>query len=174
MVPLHDYLADRINLPAGKRPVVLTFDDSPASQFRLTPLENGQLAVDSNSAIGILEDFYRTYPEFGRGGHFAVNGRDLFDWAPTADESDQTQYAGMKLQWLVDNGYEIGNHILEHANLGELPNDQIMYQLAENDKKVKAMVPNISIDIITLPYGMYPAGGDDTLLRGFEYQGTSY
>ena len=174
VIPLHDYFAGQIDLPAGKRPVVLTFDDSPASQFRVQPLENGQLAVDPDSAIGILEAFYQAHPDFGRGGHFGVNGNGLFDWAPAADESGQTQYAGMKLQWLVDNGYEIGNHTLEHANLGELTDSEIMYQLAANDDAVQALVPDVPIEVITLPYGVYPPGGDDSLLRGFEYQGNAY
>lgn len=174
VVPLRDYVSNTIDIPAGKRPVVLTFDDSSASQFRLTPLENGQYALDPECAVGILEIFFSEHPDFGRGGYFAVNSYKLFDWDPLADESEQTAFAGVKIQWLLDNGYEIGNHTLEHANLGELSDEEIKYQLAANDDAVKALAPGARIEVITLPYGAYPSGGDDRLLRGFSYQERLY
>lgn len=174
VISMQDYLTGQIDIPAGKRPVILTFDDSPASQFRLFPLANGQLAIDPNSAVGILEAFYAAHPDFGRGGHFGVNGDDLFDWAPVADESFQTQYAGMKLRWLIEKGYEIGNHTLDHANLSKLTDDEIKLQLAATNDIVLEMAPTATMNVITLPYGMYPPDGNDTLLRGFEYEGRIY
>lgn len=174
IVNLHDVLDDTIDIPAGKRAAALTFDDSPASQFSLIPLANGQLAVDPNSAIGIMEAFFGAHPDFGRGGHFAVLPGKLFDWHPVESRLDQSEYAADKMSWLLANGYEIGNHTLDHANLSELTNDEIMYQLAEANLAINQVAPEADIQAITLPYGMYPEGGDDTLFRGFDYQGQHF
>lgn len=168
VVNLHDVLDFHIDVPAGKRPVVLTFDDSSVGQFRLIPQPDGNLAVDPDSAIGIMEDFFRTNPDFGRGGHFAVLPFQLFNWP---DAYDQSEFGEAKLTWLVESGYEIGNHTYEHANLVELDDGDIMYQLAEANIAIRAIVPAAEVRVITLPYGMFPPGGDDTLFRGFMYQG---
>ncbi|HUG13607.1 MAG TPA: polysaccharide deacetylase family protein [Thermomicrobiales bacterium] len=171
LVNLHDVLDFNIDVPAGKRPVVLTFDDSAVSQFRLIPLADGNLAVDPECAIGILEDFLARHPDFGRGGHFAVLPFQMFNWP---GEYDQDLYARMKLRWLLDNGYELGNHTYEHVNMVELEDDEIMYQLAEANNAILALVPDAELRVITLPYGMFPPGGDDSLFRGFTYQGRRY
>jgi len=174
VINLHDILDDTIDVPTGKRPVALTFDDSPASQFNLIPLSDGRLAVDPNSAVGIMERFFIQHPDFGRGGHFTVLPDRLFDWAPVEDRSDQSPYSQDKMDWLVAHGYEIGNHTLDHANLVELTPDEVKYQLAEANIAIHKILPDVPIRVITLPYGMYPAGGDDTLFRGFDYQGGHY
>jgi len=171
MVSLHDVLDFTIDIPVGKRAVALTFDDSPVSQFRLVPLADGNLAVDPECAIGIMEAFFASHPDFGRGGHFAVLPFQMFNWP---GEYDQDAYAEMKLRWLLDHGYELGNHTYEHVNMVELDNDAIMYQLAEANIAIHAWVPDAEIRVITLPYGMFPPGGDDTLFRGFTYEGEQY
>ncbi len=174
VVNLHDILTDNINVPAGKRPVALTFDDSPASQFSLIPISDGRLAIDPNSAIGIMELFFVQHPDFGRGGHFSVLPDFYFDWTPDEGLPDQTPHIQNKFRWLVENGYEIGNHTVDHVNLSKMTKNEIKYQLAEANNAIHAIVPDVPIEVITLPYGMYPAGGDDSLFRGFEYDGRDY
>jgi peptidoglycan/xylan/chitin deacetylase (PgdA/CDA1 family) len=174
VVNLNDILNDSMNVPAGKKPVAFTFDDSPAGQFRLLKLNTGQYAIDPNCAIGILENFFGAHPDFGHGGHFAVLPNTLFDWTLTETEQDQVGLGEMKLRWLLDNGYEIGNHTLEHVNLGEITDDQIMYQLAGANDAIQKIVPDADVDVVTLPFGVYPDGGDDSLLRGFDYNGKHY
>jgi hypothetical protein len=43
---------------------------------------------------------------------------------------------------------------------------------------IHAIVPDVPVEVVTLPYGMYPIGpsgfGDDTLFRGFDYNGQQY
>src|SRR6185503_3904005 len=48
----------RITVPAGTTPVVLTFDDSSAGQFRYLD-RNGSLEIDPKSGVGVLEAFIR-------------------------------------------------------------------------------------------------------------------
>ena len=174
VVNLSDIVNDTLSVPAGKKPVALTFDDSPAGQFRLQKLDTGQYLIDPDCAVGIMESFFNTYPDFGRGGQFAVLPHMLFDWTTEAAEPDQQQLGQMKLQWLLDNGYELGNHTIDHVSLAGLTNDEIMYQLAEANLAIQQLVPGAPVDAITLPFGIYPDGGDDTLFRGFDYKGQHF
>ena len=49
-----------------------------------------------------------------------------------------------------------------------------MYQLAEANLAIQQLVPGAPVDAITLPFGIYPDGGDDTLFRGFDYKGQHF
>lgn len=175
VISLRSFLDDAIDVPAGKRPVILTFDDSHVMQFRLTPLENGQFALDPDCAIGILEAFFAAHPDFGRGGVFAILPHQLFNW-PNAPE--QNEWGELKVNWLLDNGYELSNHSYDHVSLADLSAEEVVYQLAAWNDWVHAIRPDAQIDSITLPYGMYPVvpngPGDDTLFRACEYEGRHY
>jgi peptidoglycan/xylan/chitin deacetylase (PgdA/CDA1 family) len=173
VVALHDFLTSSIDIPAGKKPVVLTFDDSSASQFRVSENADGSLAIDPNCSVGIMELFFSAHPDFGRGATFAVLPQTLFDWG-TVDEPDQAEFGTTKLQWLVEHGYEIGNHTYNHVDLSTLSDDEIMQELSKANDAILSIVPDAHIEAITLPYGMYPDGGDDTLLRGFDLNGQTY
>lgn len=171
VIPIRDYLTGEINAPAGKRPVVLTFDDGVVSQFRYIVDASGTRTIDPNCAIGILEDFFTQHPDFGRGGLFSILPLAPFAWP---DAEDQLPYAEEKLRWLIENGYEIGNHTVGHVNLRELTDEEIMEELGGAVEEVRSYVPEAKVEVISLPFGMYPPGGDDTLLRQFEWNGTSY
>jgi len=169
VIPIRDYLANEIKAPAGKRPVVLTFDDGVVSHFRYTVEAGGEKTIDPNSAVGILEEFFSEHPDFGRGGLFSILPLAPFAWP---DAPDQLQYAQEKLQWLLDHGYEIGNHTLGHANLGEMLTEEAMEELATAVEKIHEYVPDAPVEVIALPFGVYPP--DDSVLHGFDYQGQHY
>jgi peptidoglycan/xylan/chitin deacetylase (PgdA/CDA1 family) len=174
IVSLKAFRNNEIDIPAGKKAVVLSFDDSSAGQFRVSANADGSLAIDPDCAIGIIETFYGQHPDFGRGGVFAVLPQQLFDWSGETDESDQTQFRVDKLQWLVANGYELANHTYDHVDLSTLSDDEVMDELAKANDAIEQIAPGASVPTITLPYGMYPDGGDDTLLRGFDRNGKTY
>ncbi|MGN6361889.1 MAG: polysaccharide deacetylase family protein [Thermomicrobiales bacterium] len=172
LTPMHDLLTGNIDIPAGKSPVVLTFDDSPESQYRLLINPDGSTTIDPNCAVGIIEDIYHRHPDFGRAGAFYV--LPILPFGDQADENHQRQFIQQKLEWLVANGYEIGNHTLHHANLGQMNNTQIMQEIAGGDDGIHKYLPNYNIETMALPYGVYPPHGDTTLLKGFTYQGRMY
>jgi peptidoglycan/xylan/chitin deacetylase (PgdA/CDA1 family) len=151
LVNLGAVLDRRIDLPAGLTPVVLTFDDSSPGQFRYIQ-QNGSVVIDPKSGIGILEAFIRERPDFGRGGTFYV--------LPGASKPnrlfDQPEHEGRKLRFLVEHGYEIGNHTLWHANLGKYPEATVRAQIAEAQAWIQRHVPDYRPRSIALPHGMYP------------------
>lgn len=171
VINIREYIDDNLDIPAGKRPVIITFDDSSVSQFNITREANGELVVDPNCAVAIMENFYQQHPDFGRGGHFSIHPDRAFSWPDAWDQMDLRQ---VKLEWLVANGYELGNHTVDHENLAELGIEDIKFQLAENEVRSQEFLPDYRLDIVTLPYGGYPLGGDDTIFMGFEYAGRTW
>ena len=148
---LNDLLDGRITVPAGTTPVVLTFDDSSPGQFRYVAA-NGGVAIDPRSGVGILEAFIAERPDFGRAATFYVlpgAGRPnrLFN---------QPEHEGRKLRFLVERGYEIGNHTLWHANLGKYGEPTVRAQLAEAQVWVQRHVPDYRFRTLALPHGVYP------------------
>jgi len=151
LLALNDLLDGRITLPAGMTPVVLTFDDSSPGQFRYLE-RNGTLEIDPKSGVGILESFLRERPDFGRAATFFV--------LPGASRPnrlfDQPEHEGRKLQYLVRQGYEIGNHTLWHANLGKYEEATVRAQIAEAQVWIQRHVPDYRPRTLALPYGVYP------------------
>jgi len=108
MIRLNDYVNGIIDVEAGYSPIVLTFDDGLSNNIKVLGLDdNGNIIIDPNSAVGILEEFKKKYPDFNVTATFFVNG-GLFS---------QYGYNEKILNWLVDNGYDVGNHSYSHADL---------------------------------------------------------
>ena len=151
LINLGDLLDRKIKVPAGTTPVVLTFDDSSPGQFRYIEA-NGSVQIDPKSAIGILEAFIAEKPDFGRGGTFYV--------LPGASKPNrlfnQPEYEAKKLLFLVNHGYEIGNHTLWHANLGKYPEATVRAQVAEAQVWIQRHVPDYKTRTLALPHGVYP------------------
>jgi peptidoglycan/xylan/chitin deacetylase (PgdA/CDA1 family) len=166
-INLGDLLDRRVKTPRGTTPVVFTFDDSSPGQFRYVD-DNGTLSVDAKSAVGILDQFTREHPDFGRAATFFV--------LPGASKPNrlfnQPEFEGKKLQYLVSQGYEIGNHTLWHANLGKYDESTVRTQIAEAQQWIQRLVPDYRIRTIALPHGVYPKNVD-WAMRGAA-KGTTY
>ena len=101
MIRLEDYIKGKINTEYGKSPIVITFDDGNEDNIKVTGLDdNGNIIIDKNSAVGVLEEFKKKHPDVPVTATFFVNG-GIFN---------QPEYNEKILKWLVDNGYDVGNH----------------------------------------------------------------
>lgn len=167
LVNLNAVLDGTFNPPAGTTPVVLTFDDSSPGQFRYVE-KDGKWVIDPKSGVGILEAFIRERPDFGRAGTFFV--------LPGASRPnkmfDQPEHEARKLKFLVEQGYEIGNHTLWHANLGKYPEPVVRQQIAEAQVWIQRHVPDYKPRTIALPHGVYPR--DTTWALNGTAKGTTY
>jgi peptidoglycan/xylan/chitin deacetylase (PgdA/CDA1 family) len=151
LVALNDYVDGKIALPAGTTPLILTFDDSSPGQFRY--LQRGSdWVIDPECGIGILEAFAREHPGFGRTATFYV----LPGANPPNRLFNQPDLATRKLQYLVSQGYEIGNHSLWHAELGRYSEAVVREQLAGAQEWVQRHVPGYRFRTLALPLGSYP------------------
>jgi hypothetical protein len=158
-VALQEYLANRIALPPGASPVVLTFDDARESQFRYRP--DGSL--DPNCAVGILEAFAKAHPDFPARATFYVLPESAFG---------QPQARAKKLQELVNRGFEIGNHTVSHTALNRLSDADVQKELGGCVAQVRKMVPAAQVESVALPLGIGPK--NRALLASGEYQGQHY
>lgn len=165
LISLSDYMNGNITTPAGFIPMVFTFDDGTAGQFNLVE-ENGGLAVNKQTAVGVLEEFNKKHPDFGLKGTFFVNlGNSTFAGKGTVAE---------RLKYLVDKGFEIGNHTYTHINLKETKSaTEIEKEIGGNQKKMYELIPGYTFTQFALPYGL-PSKGLEQYVEKGEYEGVQY
>ena len=144
MIRLTDYIDGNINVEYGKSPIVLTFDDGNENNFKVKGLdENGDLIIDENCAVGILESFKEKYPDYNVTATFFVNG-GLFN---------QPKYNEKILKWLVENGYDVGNHTENHLDIKKSSSDQVNKEIVSVYKQLDEIIPGQYVNIIALPFG---------------------
>lgn len=144
MIRLTDYVDGNIDVEAGKSPLVLTFDDGISNNCFVTGEDkDGNIIIDPDSAVGILESFKEKYPDYNVIATFFVNG-GLFS---------QPDYNEKILNWLVDHGYDVGNHTYTHCDFTEVDpstsNDEVglVYSLLDE------IIPGKYVNIVALPFG---------------------
>ncbi len=167
LISLSDYFEDDFCVPEGRKPLVLTFDDGHADNFRL--LEDG--SIDPDCAVGIIEGFAEEHPDFGRTAAFFLNAGP---WVvPFGDEAT----APAKLRWLLENGYEIGNHTTDHVNLKSCDPYQVRRQIGLCQAALIELCPELlgHVRFFAYPYGQTPANPESfKALEAGEFNGVSY
>lgn len=153
-----DLVRGEIDIPAGRSPVVFTFDDTLPSQFSYT--DDGE--IDPETAVGILLDFAEANPDFPAVGSFYVTD-NLF--------KDPQRGTDM-LADLHELGFEIGNHTVGHANLSELSADEARRQLALGAQLIRDAVPDAEVATLSLPLGRWPA--DREVAHAGSHDGIDY
>ncbi len=157
-ISLRELVANHITVAPGYTPVVITFDESDPSQFRYLE-EDGRLQIDPRCAVGIMERFASEHPDFNMTATFFVLP-ELFG---------QEEYAEVKLRYLVERGYDIGVHTLNHVELGGLNDARVLEELAGSVRLVKGYLPDYEPFAIALPGGSRPR--NMSLLDHGEYEG---
>jgi peptidoglycan/xylan/chitin deacetylase (PgdA/CDA1 family) len=157
-VRAEDLVLGRLDVPAGKTPVVLTFDDSTKEQFSYLP--DG--TINPDTAIGIMLAFAAKHPDFKPAGTFYVN---------------REPFAGVRegpamLRWLAAHGFEIGNHTKDHIPFNLLNAKQIQRQLVLGGRVITSAIPDAEIVTMALPLGMMPKPA--VLARRGRWRGESY
>ena len=144
MIRLDDYINGKVDVEYGKSPIILTFDDGNEDNIKVTGLdENGDIIIDKNSAVGILEEFKKKHPDANVTATFFVNG-GIFN---------QSKYNEKILKWMVDNGYDIGNHTQTHLDIKKSSSDRVQKEIAYVYDKLEEMIPGKYVKIIALPFG---------------------
>ena len=144
MIRLTDYVDGIVDVELGKSPIILTFDDGLKNNINVLGLdENGEIIIDPNSAVGILEEFKKKYPDYNVTATFFVNST-LFN---------QPEYNEKILKWLVENNYDIGNHSATHPDFTKINLDNVDYQIGSIYEILDNIIPNKYINIVALPFG---------------------
>jgi hypothetical protein len=161
-ITMREYLDNRIDLPLGLSPVILTFDDARASQIRYLP--DGKL--DPECAIGILQAFHTEHPDFPVHATFFVLPKHPFGSAPAEAQS--------KLRALVSMGCELQNHTLNHRYFNRMSDAAIRREIALGQAGILQLVPDAHIDVLALPGGYLPRSRNHAILLSGDSDGIHY
>jgi peptidoglycan/xylan/chitin deacetylase (PgdA/CDA1 family) len=157
-VNMVDVLDRKIDLPAGLSPVVFTFDDASPSQFRYIE-RDGQLVIDSTSAIGIWLDFAKSHPGWGNKAVFCMLPAASAGHAFFGDrnvEGQKSAWRFKKVQQLAAMGFELCDHTLWHAQLDKYSDAVVQEQIARGLMAIDSAVPGYKVRSFALPLGVWP------------------
>ena len=154
-----DLVSGRLDVPKGRSPVVLTFDDATNNQIAFTA--DGRL--DPGSAVGILEDFAAQHPDFPATGTFYVP-RNAFEGNGSTP--------GQTFRWLLEHGFELGNHTKDHLALNTLDAAGVQRQLVLGDRVLSERLHGYRPQTMALPLGALPHPA--SLAVGGRWNGESY
>jgi len=157
-VTMQAVLDGDLDLPRGLSPVVITFDDASPSQFRYIEHADS-LRIDPTSGLGIWLDFARTHPGWENRAVFcllsgAEAGRSFFGEKDI--EGQKKEWRFRKLRFLHEQGFELCNHTLWHANLGKYGDAMVQEQIARGVMAIDSAVPGYKVRTFALPQGVWP------------------
>ena len=165
MIRLYDYVNGNIDVKLGYSPIVLTFDDGLNEVKVLGLDENDNLLIDPNCALGILEEYKKKYPDFNVTATFFINSTLFYN----------EKYNKKIINYLIDNGYDIGNHTLSHPNFNKISTEETQKEVGKMYQILDDIIPSKYVNIIALPYGN-PSNTSDNfkyILNG-KYNDISY
>jgi hypothetical protein len=178
LVSLSDWLQGDINLPKGKRPLIITLDDL---------YYGDQISLDANgnpasySGIGLLWEFYKSHPDFNFQAALFFNlgdklyANDYTNGVFTVQDGWRKDRARV-IAWGIEHGAMPYNHFYHHPFLNTLTPSEIAYELEENDRVLredlamldKGYLADSLLNIIALPYVVWPATNAGTQVL-FDY-----
>ena len=163
MMRLTDYVDGNINVEFGYSPLILTFDDGIRDVVVQGWNTDGSPIFDPTCAIAILEKIKAEYPDYNVTATF-------FLYSILFENGEENDYKVIK--WLVDNGYDIGNHTLDHTKLGGCEPEEIEKQVGAMYKKLDQIIPGQYVNIIALPYGSPESMSEDSPQYSKNFSGT--
>lgn len=164
-VNIRDLVSGDMDIPAGRSPVVITFDGSYPGQYRI--LEDD--TIDPNCAVGIMQSLVANGYWQPKATFFC-----LLDVVPNEREVfGQTERRKEKLRNLVDWGYEVGSNTKTNLDLSSATQDAIRSELAESQSALDDLIgSDYAVTSIAMPYGRFPRS--TTLLASGTWQEYTY
>jgi hypothetical protein len=150
---------DFSDVPAGMSPVVFTFDDASPEQFSYVE-QNGKLEIDPKTVVGMWMAFNAKHPDWKNRATFCLlsgagAGHNFFGDNPKW-RGQKGQWRFQKVKWLADNGFEVCNHTLWHAQLSKYPDNVVQEQIARGQLAIDSAVPGYKVRTFALPLGAWP------------------
>ncbi|MBE6017698.1 MAG: hypothetical protein E7233_08845 [Lachnospiraceae bacterium] len=167
-VRLDDYLDGNVNVEFGCSPVIITFDDGDRDAVINGFDANGDPIFTDECALSVLERVKERHPDFNVTATFFLND-SLFRNGREKDEQ--------LMHWMIDHGYDIGNHTKDHPNLSELTGAEIEEQVGFVYNLLDEIIPGEYVNIVALPYGIPVDTSADSkydMLFAGTYEGKSY
>jgi peptidoglycan/xylan/chitin deacetylase (PgdA/CDA1 family) len=133
-----EFVTGQMNVPAGRHPVVLTFDDGSDSQFALDAGGNPR----PDTAVGIIERVAREHPGFRPTATFFVNEEPFGSGASA-------------MRWLAQHGFEVANHTTHHRDLAGMSKHEIAKEIGTDQQAIAGATGRPPVTF-AYPFGVPP------------------
>jgi len=164
-ISLNDFINGYIDLSAGFTPFIITFDDANKNNFNVI-VENNEIKIDPLSAMGIMEELNNKCDDFNITATFFIFGINPFR---------QMEYIQYKFDFLVANGYDIGNHTYNHPHLNKLTTiEEIQSEIGRENNFFKGILPNYVVNTFSIPFGENPPEELNKYLFDGEFDSVKY
>jgi peptidoglycan/xylan/chitin deacetylase (PgdA/CDA1 family) len=173
-VTVGEFVDNKMDVPIGKTPVVLTFDDSLPTQFNIVRGADGQPHIDPNCAVGIMETFHKAHPDWPTRATFFVLPEYRTDKRSSPVPFYDPNTVADKFDYLLKSGYEIANHTTTHPQMNRLSADKIQWEIGNAKHSIEQISPKIKLDVVALPYGRLPRKEDRKFLLDGTGGGATY
>ena len=157
-VTVGELLDRKLDIPPGTSPVVVTFDDASPGQFRYLE-HNGTVEVDPESAVGIWLAFSAKHADWRKKATFCLLPAAAAGHAFFGDRGVEGQKSAWRLQkvrFLAEQGFELCNHTLWHAQLNKYSDLMVQEQIARGLLAIDSAVAGYKVRIFALPLGIWP------------------
>ncbi|HEX9888815.1 MAG TPA: polysaccharide deacetylase family protein [Nitriliruptorales bacterium] len=158
-ISIDEFIDATFDVPAGSSPVLLTFDDSYKEHFFFA--DDG-VTPHPDSAVGILQAMEQTC------GGWRARASFAFYWPVPFRETDRALIE-RKLNYLVDNGFDLSNHTYNHDNLRDMTDAQVIESVGRHETELAAVIGHdYRVRSITLTQGIWPVNADLALTGTYE------
>lgn len=163
-ISMTDYINGYIDVPYGKTPVILTFDDGTAGQLSFERVD-GKLVPKENTAVSIYKKFSEEHQDFPVKGTFYIMSTNFFGSSGTLRQ---------RLEYLVAQGFEIGNQTKNHYALQKATSaDKVIEEVGGLAKFVDELIPGYVINSFSIPGGSMTKNYKEQVYSG-TYDGFKY
>jgi len=163
-INMSDYINGKIDVPHGKTPVILTFDDGTAGQLSFEWIDD-VLTVKENTAVRVYQDFVKEHPDFPMRGTFYIMSTNFFGAKGTLKQ---------RLEYLINQGFEIGNQTKNHYALQNADSaGKVIEEVGGLAKFVDELIPGYKISSFSPPGGSMTKKYADDVYSG-TYEGFNY
>ncbi|MDR3574829.1 MAG: hypothetical protein P4L50_13275 [Anaerolineaceae bacterium] len=177
LVSLQDWINGNLQVPAGRRPIIITLDDAFfADQIYLE--SDGQ--PSSNSGVGVLWEFSQQHPDFGFAASIFANMGDKVygnikkgNWYENGPGWEDS--LAKVIVWCIQHNVLPYNHMYTHPRLDLTLTQQIPWELEKNDQSMRTFLKRANAldlvnglaNMVALPYGTWPPskGGKEAILN---------
>ncbi len=163
-INMTDYINGYIDVPYGKTPIILTFDDGTAGQLSFERVD-GKLVPKEKTAVSIYKKFSEEHPDFPMRGTFYIMSTNFFGSTGTLRQ---------RLEYLVAQGFEIGNQTKNHYALQKATSaDKVIEEVGGLAKFVDELIPGYVINSFSIPGGSMTKNYKEQVYSG-TYEGFKY